>query len=54
MYQIYVEEEENLKNELIEFNRLKENEKKHKIEISKKDREIAQKTRQLSEKEEIK
>ena len=35
-YQIYVKEEKDLKNELMEFNRLKESEKNHKIEIEKK------------------
>lgn len=50
MYQIYVKEEENLKKELIEFNRLKENEKNHQNEIEKKIKQIAKKDEQLAKK----
>lgn len=51
LYQIYVKEEENLKNELIEFNRLKENEKNLQNEIKKINEQLAKKDKQLEEKD---
>ena len=51
LYQIYVKEEENLKNELIEFNRLKENEKNLQNEIKKINEKLAKKDKQLKEKD---
>ena len=53
MYEIYVKEDEVLKKELIEFNKLKENEKNHKLEIEKKDKEIKEKTKQIEKRDEI-
>ena len=49
MYKIFVKEEEDLKKELIEFNELIENEKNHKLEIEKKDKEIKEKNEQIAQ-----
>ena len=48
MYQLYVKEEENIKNELKEFNRLKEKEKIHKIELAEKDKQITEKNKLIA------
>lgn len=50
MYQIYVREEKDLKEELKEFMNLKENEKYHKIEIAKRDEKIKKQKMEMQKK----